>query len=100
METAIYLKHGAARRGIGSELYEVLLKWTAQNNFKTAIAGDALIFISMLFSKNFKGIVVSRDTSASLAFHEKLGFEKTAHLKKVGWKFGQWIDVVMMQKYF
>ena len=39
VETAIYLKHGAARKGIGSELYEALLKWTAQNNFKTAIAG-------------------------------------------------------------
>ena len=86
--------------GIGSELYNVLLGWTAQNGFKTAIAGDVQIVFSMTFSANFKGIVVSRDTSASLAFHEKMGFEKTAHLKKVGWKFGQWLDVVFMQKYF
>ena len=86
--------------GIGSELYKVLLGWTVQNDFKTAIAGDVFILVSMTFSINYKGIVVSRDTSASLAFHEKWGFEKTAHLKQVGWKFGQWIDVVMMQKYF
>ena len=86
--------------GVGSELYKVLLGWTAQKGFKTAIAGDVLNVFSMTFSAKIKGIVVSRDTSASLAFHEKMGFEKTAHLKKVGWKFEQWHDVIFMQKYF
>ena len=86
--------------GIGSDLYRVLLEWTNQNNFKTAIAGDVQSVVSMTFSRYITAITVSRDASASLAFHEKLGFEKTAHLKKVGWKFGQWIDVVMLQLYF
>jgi phosphinothricin acetyltransferase len=30
---------------------------------------------------------------ASVALHEKLGFEKVAHFKEVGRKFDQWIDV-------
>jgi phosphinothricin acetyltransferase len=28
-----------------------------------------------------------------VALHERLGFQKIAHFKEVGWKFNQWIDV-------
>jgi L-amino acid N-acyltransferase YncA len=28
-----------------------------------------------------------------VALHEKLGFEKVAHFKEVGCKFGRWVDV-------
>jgi phosphinothricin acetyltransferase len=31
-------------------------------------------------------------SSASIALHEKFGFEKVAHFKQVGRKFGDWID--------
>ena len=35
---------------------------------------------------------------ASVALHEKLGFTKVGHLKEVGRKFDQWIDVGYWQK--
>ena len=31
--------------------------------------------------------------NASVALHEKFGFEKVAHFKEVGWKFNTWVDV-------
>jgi L-amino acid N-acyltransferase YncA len=30
---------------------------------------------------------------ASVALHEKLGFQPVAVLKEVGWKLGRWVDV-------
>ena len=30
---------------------------------------------------------------ASIGLHEKLGMEKVAHFPKVGFKFGEWLDV-------
>jgi phosphinothricin acetyltransferase len=37
------------------------------------------------------GILLPND--ASIVLHERLGFEKVAHFKEVGWKQSQWIDV-------
>lgn len=34
----------------------------------------------------------------SVRVHEKCGFEHTGLLKKAGWKFGRWVDVVLMQR--
>ncbi|MEJ2628842.1 MAG: GNAT family N-acetyltransferase, partial [bacterium] len=37
--------------------------------------------------------IIALPNPASIALHEKLGFEKVAHFKQVGRKFGKWIDV-------
>ena len=34
----------------------------------------------------------------SVILHERLGFRKVAHFKKVGYKFGKWIDVGYWEK--
>ena len=34
---------------------------------------------------------------ASIALQESLGFQRVAHFKEVGYKFGQWLDVVFLQ---
>ena len=39
-----------------------------------------------------------RDNIASLRLHERLGFERVAHFREVGWKFGRWLDLVFMQR--
>jgi L-amino acid N-acyltransferase YncA len=36
---------------------------------------------------------IALPNGASIALHEKLGFEKVAHFKKVGFKFDRWIEV-------
>ncbi|MEM9633301.1 MAG: N-acetyltransferase family protein [Pseudomonadota bacterium] len=42
--------------------------------------------------------VVDGDNRASIALHEKVGFEKTGHMPQVGTKFGRWLDLVFLTK--
>jgi phosphinothricin acetyltransferase len=40
----------------------------------------------------------SAENDSAVHFHAKLGFETVATLPEVGFKFGRWIDLVLMQK--
>jgi L-amino acid N-acyltransferase YncA len=75
VESTIYLADGATRKGVGSKLYEALIADLRQRELHVVMGGVAL------------------PNDASVAFHEKLGFEKVAQFQEVGWKFGKWIDV-------
>ena len=78
-ETSIYLRPDQSGKGIGTTLYRRLLEGLKEFGVHVAIGGAAL------------------PNPASVALHEKLGFEKAAHYKAIGWKMGRWIDVVYWQ---
>ena len=40
----------------------------------------------------------SAENPGAVAFHAKMGFQEVARLPEVGFKFGRWIDLVLMQK--
>jgi phosphinothricin acetyltransferase len=40
---------------------------------------------------------IDAENLASLRFHERLGFERVAHFKEVGFKFGRFLDLVFVQ---
>ena len=40
----------------------------------------------------------SAENAGAVRFHAKLGFREVATLPEVGFKFGRWIDLVLMQK--
>jgi phosphinothricin acetyltransferase len=42
---------------------------------------------------------VSAENAAGLAFHRRMGYEATWTLPQTGWKFGRWLDLVLMQKF-
>lgn len=75
VETSVYVQEGQHARGTGTALYRALLGQLAQTGYHLAIGG------------------IAQPNDASVALHEKFGFEKAAHFKEVGCKFGRWIDV-------
>lgn len=66
---------GQSKQGIGSQLYQALLDNLRTRNIHAILGHIAL------------------PNPASVALHERFGFEKVAHIKQVGRKFDQWIDV-------
>lgn len=75
LETTVYLKQGQGGNGIGSLLYKELISSLKAKNYHAAIGG------------------ISLPNEASIALHEKFGFEKIGQFREVGFKFDRWIDV-------
>lgn len=75
LETTVYLDKDATGRGLGRKLYTALIDALRGQKYHALIGG------------------ISIPNPASIALHEKLGFQKIGHFKEVGWKFNQWIDV-------
>ena len=40
---------------------------------------------------------ITSDNAVSLRLHEKLGFVEVAHIRQVGYKFGGWLDLKLLQ---
>jgi L-amino acid N-acyltransferase YncA len=74
-ESTVYLHPASVAKGIGSQLYDALLTELRGRQIHTVIGGIAL------------------PNEASVALHERFGFEKVAHFREVGRKFNEWIDV-------
>jgi L-amino acid N-acyltransferase YncA len=79
VETTVYLEHGQQGRGIGSALYAALLPILRGQGMHVAIGGAAL------------------PNDASVALHEKLGFEPVGTFRQVGFKHDRWVDVAYWQ---
>ena len=75
VESAIYVDMERHRKGIGSQLYSALLTELSMKGIHAVLGGIAL------------------PNAASVALHERLGFEKVGQLREVGWKLGRWVDV-------
>jgi len=41
---------------------------------------------------------ISAENAPGLAFHARMGFEKSGHLPQVGRKNGRWIDLILMSR--
>ncbi len=80
VEFSAYLSHHVVSKGWGTKLYQTLFDRLVDRDIHAVIGG------------------ISLPNDASVALQEKFGFEKAAHYKEVGFKFGQWIDVGYWQK--
>jgi L-amino acid N-acyltransferase YncA len=75
VESSVYVSSAHPRMGIGSRLYRALLDELRARGLHMVIGG------------------IAQPNEGSVALHEAMGFEKVAHFKQVGMKFGRWVDV-------
>ena len=80
VENSIYVQPDMQRMGIGSAMLLDLLDRAKRADHHTMLA-----------------LIDSRQT-VSIALHHRHGFVEVGHLKEVGFKFEQWLDVVYLQK--
>jgi L-amino acid N-acyltransferase YncA len=79
-ENSIYVAPVQMRRGVGKALLRSLIERSAACGFRTMVA------------------VVGGAEPASIALHAAFGFDEVGRLKRVGFKFGRWLDSVYMQR--
>lgn len=80
MEHTVLLAPAARGRGVGRQLMARIEAHAAAGGVHSMIAG------------------VSSGNPDGRAFHAALGYREVARLPQVGWKFDQWLDLVVMQK--
>lgn len=79
-EHTILLLPEAQGRGVGRQLMAALEEAALGQGIASLMAG------------------VSGENTAGLAFHHALGFVEVGRIPQAGWKFGRWMDLVLMQK--
>lgn len=79
-ETSVYIDHSVNSNGRGRLLYEALFELVNQKVFHRAYA------------------LITLPNPASVALHEKLGFQIVGVFEEVGMKFGKYHDVAMYQR--
>ncbi len=87
VETSIYVKMGQHGKGIGKRLYAALEDELRQMDILNVNA-----CITWLDTPN------QYLTHQSPDFHAHLGYKKVAHFHQCGYKFGQWFDMIWMEK--
>jgi L-amino acid N-acyltransferase len=80
VEHSVHVRADCRGRGVGVQLMQPLIARAAGLGKHVMIAG------------------VDADNLASQRFHERLGFERVAHFREVGFKFGRWLDLVFLQR--
>lgn len=81
LEDSIYIEEGQRGRGLGRALLAPLLERCAELGYRQMIA-----------------VIGGRETVASIRLHERLGFSHVGTFNAIGFKFGRWVDTVLMQR--
>lgn len=79
-EVTVYLEPSCCGKGIGRKALVFLENEARKQNFHTLVAS------------------ISGDNEMSLKLFEKNGYEKIAHFKEVGVKFGKKLDLIYYEK--
>jgi L-amino acid N-acyltransferase YncA len=80
-EDSIYLHPDAAGKGLGRSLLGELAQQAQAVGTRKLIA-----------------VIGDSANAASIGVHRSLGFTTVGVLKSCGWKFGKWLDIVLMEK--
>jgi len=81
LEDSIYIDAAEVRRGIGRALLSAVLERSSELGYRQMVA-----------------VIGGSDQCPSIRLHEALGFRRAGLLTAVGYKFGNWVDTVLMQR--
>lgn len=81
IEDSVYIADGFGGRGLGLALLTALIERCDAGPWRELIA-----------------VIGNSGNAGSIALHARLGFEHVGVLRKVGYKHGQWVDTVLMQR--
>ena len=81
LEDSIYIDAAEIRRGIGRALLSALIERCGGLGYRQMVA-----------------VIGGREQWPSIRLHEGLGFAHVGLLPAVGFKFGDWVDIVLMQR--
>jgi L-amino acid N-acyltransferase YncA len=81
LEDSVYVRPDAQGRGIGKTLLAELIRRCEALGYRQMIA-----------------IIGDSANAASIGLHESEGFLRAGTLRSVGFKFGRWVDSVIMQR--
>lgn len=81
VENSIYVAPAYQRRGIARQLVQTLIEACTARGYRQMVA-----------------VIGDSENHASIALHKQLGFTQVALLPNLGFKFGRWLDSVMMQR--
>lgn len=81
IEDSVYVADGLRGRGIGLVLLQELIARAEAGPWRQMIA-----------------VIGNSGNAGSIALHRRMGFEMVGTLKSVGFKLGQWVDTVLMQR--
>jgi L-amino acid N-acyltransferase YncA len=81
LEDSVYVRPDAHGRGIGRALLAELIRCCEALGYRQLVA-----------------VIGDSAHAASIGLHESLGFLRVGTLRAVGFKFGRWVDSVIMQR--
>jgi L-amino acid N-acyltransferase YncA len=81
LEDSVYIAPDRQGRGVGRALLAALIEASTARGFRQVIA-----------------VIGDSEQTASIALHAALGFAYVGTLPNVGFKFGRWLDSVLMQR--
>ncbi len=79
-ENSVYVAADQRGKGVGTLLMPPLIQAARERGLHAILAG------------------IDAQNEASIRLHVNFGFEKVAHFRQVGFKFGRWLDVVYMER--
>lgn len=80
IEHSVYVHRDHRGRGIGRALLARLVEVATEQQYHLMVGG------------------IDRTNVASIALHEKLGFEPAGVIREAGFKFGRWLDLAFYQR--
>ena len=81
VEDSIYMDPASHRQGLGR-----------------ALLAELLAALERAGTRKVMAVIGDSANAGSIGVHKALGFEPVGVVQSCGWKFGRWLDIVLMQK--